>query len=469
MNKTIDFFYEISKIPRPSGHEEKIRDFLIDFAKNRGLEYETDKFFNVTIKKRSKSKEKKNKFLILQAHTDMVCEANKEFDFLSSPIKIIKDGDFLKADETTLGADNGIGLSMILSILDDENLDTPNLECLFTTQEETTMLGAKNINMRNLKAKAVLSIDGSDEGMIECSSASMDVLRLRANYEKAKTFEDKSMYTINIKNFLGGHSGTDIAKNRQNAIKILFEILKPQVDNIQIKSVFGGGKSNAIPRDCSCTFLTNNLDKTTVLNEIKKIENRIKNDEPEAEIEFVDHNKKMNNSSSLSAIDTKRLINYINNFQNGVLVFDEEDKTFPVLSDNLAQIQVFNLKAEIILSARSSKEQLRQSRLQEIVHQASVHYFDFDMISSAPFFEKKKDSYLQKVLSKTYYELYNKNATITGVHGGLEGGVFDSRCADLDICVIAPNIYDLHSPKERVSLSSVDRVYKWLECIVESF
>ena len=469
MNKTIDFFYQISNIPRPSGHEEKIRNYLVDFAKARNLEYITDEFLNVIIKKPAKTIAKKNKFLILQAHTDMVCEANKDFDFLSSPIKVIKDGDFLRADETTLGADNGIGLSMILSILDNDDLDTPNLECIFTTQEETTMAGAKNINIRNLKSNTLLSIDGSEESVIECSSASMDVLKVYAKYEKARIFEEKPMYTINVKNLLGGHSGTDISKNRHNAIKILFEILKAQGEDMQIKSVFGGGKSNAIPRECSCTFLTNAINKDEILNKINEIKNRIACDEPESEIEFVDHKKKMNNSSSLSELDTKRLVDYINSFKNGVLVYDDEDTTFPILSDNLAQIQVFNLKCSIVLSARSSKEDLREKRLKEIVSQASLHYFSFDMLSEAPFFEKKKVSYLQKLLCNTYHELFRKDATITGVHAGLEGGVFSKKNDKLDICVIAPNIYDLHSPKEKVSLESVDRVYKWLEKTVEEF
>lgn len=497
MDKTLEFFNKITTIPRPSGNEEKIRDFIVSFAKERNLEYYTDKTLNVIIKKPSNCN--KNKTLILQAHTDMVCEknANSNINFLTDPIKTKVEGDFLKAIDTTLGADNGIGLSMILSILDDNSINIPNLECVFTSQEETTMQGAIDLDCSLLKGKHLLSIDGTDEGKIEVSSAGMAVIEGEASCKDMRAITNSKQqsnlnnncapadqlnlnnvdkindnnalvcYKISLSGFRGGHSGTEINSNRQNAIIVLFKFLKT-LNNIQFVSICGGGKSNAIPRECSVIILAQNLQQT----QLKTFANNFIKDfislEPEAKLEVEYLQKSAPATIGLDA--SNQIIDFVSSYKNGVLVWSKEDKSFPITSNNFANI---NLDKEgfltFIISVRSSDKALEEKYLQDILNQIKNRSFSAKITSKAPFFEKKQNSYLQNLCVNEYKSLFNLNAEINGVHAGLEGGVFANKIKDVDICVIAPNIYDAHSPMERVSLSSTKRVYSWLEKIVENF
>ena len=254
MNNTLKYFKEISAVPRPSGKEEKIKNYLINFAKEHNLEYFFDDTHNVIIKKNS-NRDNCDKTLILQAHTDMVCEKNEDtvINFDTDPILLDEDEKNIFAKGTTLGADNGIGLSMILSILNDEKLNIPNLEAVFTTQEETTMNGALNLDFSLIKGEHLLSLDGTDEGKIEASCAGMVVAKLT---KKHKTLREKTTtLRLGIKGLKGGHSGLEINTKRLNSIKLLFKFLKT-IKDVQLVSITGGGKSNAIARECFCTIKT---------------------------------------------------------------------------------------------------------------------------------------------------------------------------------------------------------------------
>lgn len=466
MNNTIKIFKELSKIPRPSGKEEKVKDFLIKFAKENNLEYIEDKSYNVIIKKKS-NKTNCNKTLILQAHSDMVCEKNNDtdFDFDTMNINLVEDGDFLHAKGTTLGADNGIGLSMILSVLSDDTLKIPNLECIFTTQEETTMQGAIDLDFKNIKGNHLLSIDGTDEGKIEVSSAGMVVANLSKKY-KLEKIDKSNLYEITISGLKGGHSGTEINTNRENAIKILFDILSNYKKKLQILSLYGGGKSNAIPRECTCIISTNES-YNNLLNVANNTVDKYKNNEPNisTQITVINANDKL----CLNNEDSKSLIEFINNYKNGVLVYSKNKPNFPISSCNLANISLKNENLNIIVSLRSSLKTQEKEYLNKLFNLADNYNLQNKVLSTAPFFEKKENSYLQELCKNSYKELFNVEAQIEGVHAGLEGGVFANKKEDIDICVIAPNIYDAHSPQERVSISSINRVYKWLEKIVENF
>lgn len=469
MNRTLDYFKILNTIPRPSGVEDKMRDYLVEFAKEHNLEYFTDSTKNVVIKKKSNTNNEKT--LILQAHQDMVCEKNfnTKINFLTDPIKTKTEGDFLMAQGTTLGADNGVGLSMILSILDDNNLKIPNLECLFTTQEETTMQGAINLNYSILNGKHLLSIDGTDEGKIEVSSAGMVVASVENSFN-LNCGNNKQIIKFNLSGLRGGHSGTEINTNKENAIKVMFKFLAFLNTPLSFVKLSGGGKSNAIPRECTCEVLAYNLNKKWLKLQINKFLKPYRKTEKNIKLEFNYKTINENESvESLNLLDSRKLLEYINNYKNGVLEYDKVNINFPIVSNNFAFVNLENGFLKIILSLRSSVIKLEEKYLKEIENSTNKVGFKFEKTSSAPFFEKKENSYLQGLCLKTYKELFNKEAEIHGVHAGLEGGVFASKIPDVDICVIAPNIYDCHSPQERVSLSSIDRVYSWLEKIVEEF
>ena len=467
MDKTIEFFKKLSKIPRPSGKEEKVAQFLINFAKEHNLEYFTDNTYNVIIKKPS-NQPNCNRTLILQAHTDMVCEKNAgvNINFDKDSITLDENDDFIFAKGTTLGADNGIGLSMILSILDDENLKIPNIEAVFTAQEETTMQGAIDLDFTLLKGEHLLSIDGTDEGKIEVSSAGMAVVK------NAKTFErenanSKLCYKISILGLQGGHSGTEINSNRLNAIKLLFKFLNKYKQNINFVSIIGGGKSNAIPRECVCEVIFNKVDTTSLQEELNTFCCNYLENEPNICGKIEPNTKFIPNVLSLK--DSENLIDFVNNHNNGVLVWSDLNPNFPIVSNNFANIQLNKEKLEVIISLRSSVKKLESEHLSNLFSLAEKHGLSFDVLSTAPFFERKQNSYLQELCCKNYEKLFNEKAVLNDVHAGLEGGVFAGKRQNLDICVIAPNIYDAHSPKERVSKTSITKTYKWLESIVESF
>lgn len=463
-DKTLDYFTKISSIPRPSGMEKGVMEFLVEFAKSHNLQYFTDSTYNVIIKKPS-NRPKCDKTLILQAHTDMVCEKNGDvdFDFLTQGINLKTEGDFLMANGTTLGADNGIGLSMILSILDDDNLDIPNLECLFTAQEETTMQGANDADFSKLKGNCLLSIDGTDEARIEVSSAGMKVLKYSRKFTTTPLNSDSSIYKLKLSGLRGGHSGSEINTNRKNAIKLLFELVKSYKD-VKIISLTGGGKANAIPRECECVF---SCDRA--ISELQTITKNFnltyKAIEPDFMVKL--ENVDLTNANFISK--SGELIEFINSHKNGVLEYDKENTTFPLISNNLANIKLTEGVVDVIVSIRSSVAKLEEQYINELNSNAESFGFKNELLTSAPFFERKENSYLQGLCKTSYESLFDKEAIIEGIHAGLEGGVFASKKKGLDICVIAPNIFDAHSPKERVSLSSIFRVYKWIEKIVKDF
>lgn len=468
MNNTIKFFKKICKIPRPSGSEEKIRDYLVNFAKTRNLDYYTDNSFNVVIKKPSSTPKKKDKSIILQAHTDMVCEKilGKEINFLTDPIDIIEENDFIKANGTTLGADNGIGLSMILSLLDSTNPNFPNLECVFTTQEETTMQGAKNLDCSFLKSKHLLSLDGTDEGNIECSCAGMIVLNASKVFNLEDLQQNNKIYKVKLTGFMGGHSGTEINSTKQNAIIHLFKFLK-NIPDVKLINIEGGGKSNAIPRDIFAVFSCNSNIKC-LIEQANIFAQKLANFEPNTKLEVSEESFK-NYQKSLNKLQSKTIIDFISSYKNGVLFYSELEKNFPITSNNFANIVLENGKLNIVVSLRSSSKEKEKYYLNEIMENAKNFGIKFEIVSTAPFFERKENSYLQKLCVNEYFKLFNKKAVVKDVHAGLEGGVFAKKIPDIDICVIAPNLYNIHSPDEKVSVSSVNRVYSWVEKILESF
>ena len=474
MNKTLFYFNEITQIPRPSGFEKNICAYLQNFAKQRDLECYTDSTFNVVIKKKSNCN--KNKTLILQAHTDMVCEKEPDanIDFLKDGITTITDGDYLKANKTTLGADNGIGLSMILSVLDNPSLQIPNLECVFTTQEETTMLGAINLDTSLLSGKHLISIDGTDEGKIDVSSAGMTVFEAEQNFvdnkETCNIDNNQKFFEISLTGFRGGHSGSEIDSGKLNAIKVAFEFLSLFKNKIILVNIDAGNKSNAIPRDFNCIVLAQNLSKEDLEHASNNFLKNYLKTEPNAKFlikSLLNKTNCDNTNCVLNYAQTNSLIDFVINYKNGVLTKNSDN--FVVTSNNLASIKLNNNYAKVVVSLRSSNKEEDKLYEHKILNYFNQFNFNANVTSRAPFFERNKNSYLQPLCKNTYKNLFNKEAFCEDIHAGLEGGVFSQKIPNIDICVIAPNIYDAHSPSERVSLSSVERVYKWLESIIENF
>ncbi len=447
MKNTLKYFEEIMKIPRESGKEEKIAEYLVNFAKTNNIEYKIGKYNTVFLRKNNNSE----KTIILQAHSDMVCVSTENYDFDNKGIPFYIDGDYYKSKNTSLGADDGIGIAIILAILQEKE-NMPNIEAIITTQEETTMLGASNFDYSLINGKTLISLDGIKEADIESSSAGMCSITLNRKIHYTNNEEKK--YKILIDGLMGGHSGDDIDKNRCNAIKLVIKMLK-ELKCSKMASVDIGKRDNVIPSEGNISF-SSEYSLDTLKNKIKNIEFDLSNDDSNFNYDI----KEINDCKVI--VESKDIIDFIYEIKNG-LIEKYEDDGFPLLSSNIGRISIENDTIIIKYSIRSSNRLKEQILLDEIQELSNKFGFEFIIDARKPFFPFKERSNIRDLLSKTYKELYGKDTTIKKVHACMEGGILSNNIKDLDICTIAPTIENCHSINEKVSISSIKRVYEWLK------
>ena len=445
MSKTINFFYELSKIPRESGNEKGIADYIVEFAKSRNLEYLRDKYNNVIIKKYVNDK----KIIILQAHLDMVCEKNigKEFDFNKDSIDVYEENGYLKANGTTLGADNGIGVAQILNILD-SNYDV-SIEAIFTTNEETTMEGAEKIDLSTLKGTKMINLDGFDADTILIESASFTDIDIKMNY----TFneKEKELSKITISGLEGGHSGFDINKNRGNSIKLLSELLLKFKD-IKLSSLIGGTKINVIPSSATSMFYTN----IKIDDIVKDFETNKRKEFPKLSIKL----EKINlEKECLNTIDSERLLKSIINLKHGI--FNINNRNEVTTSENLSLV---NLEKNLFqVGLRSSIEEERISVLNYLNNYCKDYNYELIIRGYQPGFRTMEDCDLVKRLINSYQKIDGNSPSLKSVHIGVEVGLLKEKINDLEVAIISPKILDAHSPNERVEIESINKCDEWLK------
>lgn len=473
----LGFFEEISKIPRGSGKEKQISDWLVKFAKDRNLEVHQDAFNNVIIKKEATKGYEKYETLILQGHMDMVWEKNKDvdFDFEKEGIKLkIEDG-YLKAQGTTLGADNGIAIAYGLAILDSNEIAHPKLEVLITTDEEVAMTGAENLDMSLLEGKKMINLDTEEVGKIYVSSAGGATIKLRTKVETIDLENDDKVYLIEITGLQGGHSGAEIHLNLGNSIKILSESLK----HLNIKYDFelieidGGNKDNAIPREAHAYIATKSdlkeLDELLASYiEVKKTE--FKN-EPSLKYSIKEVNK--NGLRKISVRDTKKLIALYNEFPHGVRTMSKEIKDLVQTSLNFGVLKTEvegNEKVFRINSLLRSSKIKELDELQDYLIELGEKYETYgEKVPSFYPWEYKEDSTLRKLSEKVYKDKYGKEIEIKAIHAGLECGLFVNKMHDLDVISFGPDIFGAHTPDERMGLESVKITWDYLLEILKSY
>lgn len=455
MGSTIDFFYEISRIPRESGNETNISNYLCKFAEERNLYYERDTYNNVIIKKKNSDKEP----IILQAHIDMVCEKelNKEFDFSKDSIEIIENNGYLRANGTTLGADNGIGVAQILNILDDNNIKC-NIEAVFTVEEETTMIGAENIDVSSLKAKKLICLDGFEENTIVIGSASFFdiILKCCYNFEEFSSRED-NVYKISLKGLLGGHSGFDIDKNRGNSSIFLAELLK-KIDDFRLIDFIGGTKFNVIPSTAECVLITR-----MEYSEIKRIVDAFvesKRDVYNGIEILVQKTDLIKDACILNNASSREFIDSVLKFKHGVFKINARDEV--VASINLG---VVDLKNKVIkIGMRSSSKVEEKKCLKYIEQYAENNELKFVVLGSQPGFETDEDSELILKLEGAFQKVANNDKlNIKSVHITVETGFFKEKIEGLEVAIISPKILGAHTVNECVSIESVEKCDRWLK------
>lgn len=464
--RVFHYFEEISKIPRCSYDEKNISAYIKEVGEKLGLETIQDDSLNVIIRKPCTKGYENSKGTIIQGHMDMVCEKenNSDHDFKKDPIKLQIDGDYIHADKTTLGADNGIALAMGLAILEDNTLEHPSIELLVTTSEEVEMDGAFGLSENVLKGTRLLNIDSEEEGVLVMGSAGGELVEVEIPLEEEEVSRLIN-FNIEVGGLMGGHSGMEIHKPRGNSNKIIGHILKELKDFIDIKliSITGGTKDNAIPRQSivNIGIKPEELSKFELkFAEIKsKTIKEYEDKEPNISISV---KKEGEASKVLSNSVLDSLIILLENIPTGVFTMIPNNENVVESSSNLAIINTLEYNIQIQISTRSSSQKVLLELRESILNQVKKTNAEYNVGNDYPEWEYKPESELRDIALDVYKEMFNKDMESTVIHAGLECGVFANKYPNLDIISIGPNMQDVHTPQEKVSISSTKRVYEYL-------
>ena len=461
--KALRFFEEFSKIPRGSGNTGAIADYLVKFANARSLTVIRDESDNVIIKKAATPGFEGRPGVIIQGHTDIValkepgCPINMEKEGLD----IYRDGDYLTARGTTLGADDGVAMAYALAILDSDNIEHPALECVFTSDEETGLIGATNLDASVLDGRMLINIDSDEEGIFTAGCAGGGRIDISLPV-KTKTHIGQ-IYMLKIGGFKGGHSGVEIHKNRTNAIKCAAEILL-KLESLKLGKMEAGSADNAIPSDAYAIFST----KSSII-EISNIVNDVKDALPKEECDAT-FNIEMSISSAkvMSVEDSANLLAMIGEMPNGVTRMSEDIEGLVETSLNMGIMKLSDKSLDLTISVRSAKGEEKAKLISKVKEIAEGHGASVSVRGEYPAWEYRRDSHLRDVMCKVYRDMYCKDATVVTIHAGLECGIFSDKMEGLDCVSIGPDNHDIHTPDERLSLSSFNRVYEYLINVLKS-
>ena len=469
------YFSEICKIPRGSGNEKQISNYLTREGKKLGLEVVQDEHYNVLIKKKATPGYENAPTVIIQGHMDMVCEKNKgtDHDFEKDPIKLRVEGNYLYATDTTLGADNGIAVAMGLALLASDNIVHPPLEVVFTADEEESMNGAMNLKGDLFKGSYIINLDSEEEGTITVSCAG-GVTALVTIEKEFKDVNSKVDFNIDVKGLLGGHSGMEINKQRANSNILMGRILNHLLNhaniNLDLVQISGGAKNNAIPREADAVILIDEKDEERLKEELNKILNIFKNvfktSDPKIEILCEKSHKTYN--EALKDYIRDKIIATIILMPCGIQTMSMDIENLVESSTNLGVIN--NNKDNFLFefATRSSVKSLKD----EINNKMSLLCKTLDVKLSLeddyPEWEYEKDSKLGEICINTYEELTGQKPEISAIHAGLECGLLLDAIKGAQAVSIGPNLYDVHTPNEHLDIKSTNRTWNYLLAILKN-
>lgn len=466
------FFEEICGIPHGSSETEQISAYLVDFAKKRNLYVRQDALFNVVIKKPATSGYEQAPTVMLQGHMDMVCEKteDKEIDFHTQGIDLILDGNEIRADRTTLGGDDGIAVAFALAILDSDDIPHPALEVVFTVDEEIGMLGASYIQTDDLHATYMLNLDSEDEGqlLVGCAGGVTSVCHMPAEKEICD-FETPVEMTLTINGLIGGHSGMEIIKQRANANKLLGRCLKKLAErfDLRLMDVNGGKKDNAIPRSAQAVFLINRQSMDAVFTCIADIREKI---QAEYAMSDPDILIGVSNSSCVDKTCIKKeqgdaIIDMMLLLPNGVMRMSHDIPGLVQTSLNFGILSVREengkLEVQMGFSVRSSVNSEKELLTKEIRCLCERLGGVYTESGAYPAWEYQKDSHLRTLMVTIYEKLYGGKPKLDVIHAGVECGLFMDKIKGLDCVSYGPQMYDIHTPKERLLVDSVQRTWEY--------
>lgn len=463
--KLFHFFEDISAIPRGSNNEKGISDYIVTFAKDRGLKVYQDQANNVIVYKNGSKGAEDKPPVILQGHIDMVDEkvAGSTHDFTKEGIDIrVKDG-WATANGTTLGADDGSGAALVMYMLDDETQEHPPLEAVFTTGEEIGFVGASQLDFSRLSARRMINIDSENEGVATVSCAGGMELHYTKEFERETV--SGTAITVHISGLPGGHSGTDIDLGRTNAIKLAARALQSVIDYGHVAAFNGGTKDNAIPREASFTVVFSEK------KEAVKAEETLKNlgETFKAEISsyepgftYTVKSEKRYNVEVLPKDVALDLLCAIRLSPNGVMQRDPSMDNTILTSLNLGIVRVDENQMKFTFAPRSSVDSLQDDTVALLELAAKAFGFKTDITGRYPGWERKEDSVLRDVFASAYQDLFHADLKIEGIHAGLECGLFAQNLPGLDAISIGPTLTGVHTPDEAFDLKSNQKIYQLL-------
>ncbi len=459
--RVFEFFEEISKIPHGSGSTAAIADYLVDFARRRSLEVIRDEADNVIIKKPATQGFENRPCVIIQGHTDMVLaqEKNVNIDLQKEGLRLYIDGDFLKAEGTTLGGDDGIAVAYALALLDSDNIPHPPIEAVFTSDEEIGLLGAVAIDGANIDGRILINIDSDAEGIFTAGCAGGLRTDIEADFESSDAVG--ILYSLTISSLRGGHSGVEIDRGRTNAAKYLFGLLS-SLGDVRLISLDCGNADNAIPRDASASFI---LERDLSSGEMTELCNGAKAElislgEECAKVTLKKDGRKA--TEALSLQDTARTLGLVNDMPSGVLAMSSDIEGLVETSQNIGIVSLQGGKLRVTLSVRSAKGAKKREAADNIADIAKRYGMTVLEHGDYPSWEYRRDSHLRDVACEVYERMYNKPARVDIIHAGLECGIFSDKLEGLDAISLGPDNYDIHTPSERLSISSTVRVWEFL-------
>lgn len=466
------YFSEISAIPRMSGHEEKIIDYLESFANERGLKFKKDAAGNVVISKPARPGKESSPCAVLQSHVDMVCEKNEgtDHDFLNDPLDLFEENGFVRASGTSLGADDGMGVGAALALLDSDDVGHGPLECLFTVDEETGLTGANALEEGFVSGRILLNMDSEEEGAVYIGCAGGKTTSIFKSVPERLKSEKQLSYTVKIDGLRGGHSGLAINSGLGNAIILLARFLWVLDDkiNFDLAEIRGGEKHNAIPREAMAEICINEEDLPILETKISKYTEIYKNELRKTD-EGVKLSLKKNNECMpvLPEKEKSRLLNLLYSFPHGVFAMSPDIKGLVQTSTNMASVSVQKDGIQILTSQRSSVESSIHDVSSKVISHALLA--DYEYISKDPYpaWTPDPDSPLLKKAVAAHEELFGKKPEIKAVHAGLECGIIGRKYPGMDMISFGPDVYGAHSPDEKVRIVSVGNFWNFLISIVQ--
>ena len=457
------YFEKLCSMPHGSGNTKIISDYLVSFAKEKGLRYEQDDLNNVIIYVPGTGGYEEKEPVILQGHMDMVCEKEETcpINMETQGLDITHDGQWIFANGTTLGGDNGIAVAYALALAADPAIPHPPLEIVITVDEETGMYGAAGIDLSNVKSRTLLNLDSEDEGIftVSCAGGARGKICLPV---KRRTVYGPCV-KLTVEGLQGGHSGVEIHKNRANANKVMGELLSrvQKLMPLCITGFSGGAKDNAIPRSCQVTLVAMgiHLERINEITETLQKEIREQYDEPDAIVRGDDVDALGGNA--LTTEDTAKVIALLCAAPNGVQSWSQDIDGLVQTSLNLGVAQLKE-DLELTFAVRSSVNQEKRDLLDKLAELAKFHDAAYSETGDYPAWEYKKDSHLRDTMVSTYETMFGKAPQVVAIHAGLECGLLSEKLPGLDCVSIGPDMQDIHTSREKLSIESTRRTWEFL-------